>query len=323
LRPDIDAALTHAPGASGHVVLAPLAEVVALRLTAEDARRFADAVDRDVTTDRWVVAGAAQAAFVAGDMARVGRLCAAPDEGEVPWLARWVDGSVPLFNGDPGESRRRLATAAAAVTDRWEYVFLAAAAAFAAANAGDDDAVDAAALVVDAARELANPSALSWALCAAGTALTERDPAAALAAYEEAVALAAGVANQVATGLAGPRLAALRDRAVPEVIAEQLAAWKRHGNRSHAVELVASAIPVLASAQRFDTIATLVATIGDASGFDLHLPSERARIDAAVTAARAALGEERFGIARRAAASLGVDDAVAIAARALQQISGA
>jgi predicted ATPase/DNA-binding SARP family transcriptional activator len=323
LRPDIDAALSHSPGTPGHAVLAPLAEVVAMRLTAEDASRFVDAVDRDRARDRWVVAGAAQAAFVAGDMARVGRLCATPEGGDVPWLARWVHGSVPLFNGDPDESRRRLATSAAAVTDRWEHAFLSAAAAFAAANAGDDDAVDAAAAVVDAARELGNPTALSWALCAVGTALTERDPGAALDAYEEAVALAAGVANQVIAGLAGPRIALLRDLSVPEVLAEQLAAWQRHGNRSHAVELVARAIPLLAGAQRFDAVATLVAAIGDASGFDLQLPSERARIDAAVATARSALGEERFGTARREAASLGVDDAVAMAARALQQISDA
>ena len=88
LRPDIEAALSHSPGARGHAVLAPLAEVVAMRLTAEDASRFVDAVDRDRATDPWVVAGAAQAAFVAGDMARVGRLSAAPQAGEIPWLAR-------------------------------------------------------------------------------------------------------------------------------------------------------------------------------------------------------------------------------------------
>ena len=182
--------------------------------------------------------------------------------------------------------------------------------------------MDAAAVVVDAARELGNQTALSWALCAAGTALTERDPAAALDAYEESVALAAGVANQVTAGLAGPRIALLRNLSVPEVLAEQLAAWQRHGNRSHAVELVARAIPLLVGAQRFDTVATLVAAIGDASGFELQLPSERARIDAAVAAARFALGEERFGAARREAASLGVDAAVAIAAGELHQIAG-
>lgn len=323
LRPDVDGTLSHSPGASGHAVLAPLAEVVALRLTAEDASRFAGAVGRDRVTDRWVVAGAAQAAFVAGDMVRVGRLCAEPEGDEIPWLERWVHGSVPLFEGDPGESRRRLAASAAAVTDRWEHLFLSAAAAFAAANAGDDDAVDAAAAVVDAARELANPSALSWALCAAGGALTERDPAAARDAYEEAVALATDVANQVSAGLARPRLAALRNLSVPEAIAEQLAAWQRHGNRAHAVELVASAIPVLADARRFDTVATLAAAIGDASGFDVQLPSERTRIAAAVATARSALGEERFRVAHEAAASLDVDGAVAVAARALEQISGA
>lgn len=323
LRPDIDAALSHPPDPSAEAVLAPLAEAVALRLTAEDAGRFADAVDRGPATDRWVVAGAAQAAFVAGDVARVARLCAAPDGDDVPWLERWVHGSVPMFDGDPGESRRRLAASAAVVTDRWEHVFLSAAAAFAAAHAGDDDAVDAAAAVVEAARELANPSVLSWALCAEGAALTESDPAAARDAYEEAVALAAGVANQVTAGLARPRLAALRNLSVPEAIAEQLAAWQRHGNRAHAVELVASAIPVLADARRFDTVATLAAAIGDASGFDMQLPSARARIAAAVATARSTLGEERFRVAQQAAASLGVDDAVAVAARALQQISGA
>jgi predicted ATPase len=283
LRPDVLAALARADPASRSELLAPLAELLAVRATAEDARAFTDAVARDGVTDPWVLAGAAQAAFVSGDLERSGALCrdaehAATAAGrDVPWVVRWLAGSVPLFTGDPGRSRQLLEEAVGAVADPWERIFLQSALAFSAANAGDDDAVELAAAAVGAARDLGNPTCLSWALCASGAALTEVDPAAALTDYEEALAQALAVANQVTAGVVRPRIAALRTRASADVVTRALVAgleeWQRRGNRAHATELVATAIPVLAAANEHETVAALSGAVGDASGFHSSFPA--------------------------------------------------
>ena len=301
-----------------------------MRLTVEDAAELTAAVERLGVDDPWVLAGAAQAAFVSGDLQRSGTLCRKVEEQassgvSVPWLVRWVHGSIPMFTGDAAASRRRFEASLEAVSDPWERAFLRTAVAFSAANNGDDDAAALASDTVATARELGNPTCLSWALCAFGAALTEDDPAAALDAHEEALALALAVANQVTAGLARPRIAALRSRlstgSMPRALAAELDEWQRRGNRSHAAELVALAMPVLVAAQDHRTVAVLVGAVGDAAGFGLQLPSERDRIATAVATARAELGARGFAAARVEGGRMGVDAAVTLARSALRHIA--
>lgn len=329
LRPDAAAALARADPAERALVLAPLADLLAFRLTAEDAAEFDRAITRDDAADPWVIAGAAQAAFVRGDLDLVAQRCRVAEEraaahDHVPWLVRWLDGSIPLFLGDAAASRRRLDEALADTTDPWERTFLRAAVAFAAANAGTPDAVAVASSAVDEARDLGNPSCLSWALCASGAALNATEPDTALEAYEEAVALATEVANQVTAGLARPRIAVLRARGSATLargVAAQLADWQRLGNRSHASELIALAIPLIGTAGQHETVAELVGSVGDSAGFGLQLPGDQARIADAVAAAETALGRSRFAAARAKGARVSVDEATDAARVALERLA--
>ena len=197
-------------------------------------------------------------------------------------------------------------------------------AAFAAAHHDERRGAALARQALGAARELGNPTCLAWALSALGAASSESDPVAARDALEEGVALAAMTSNQAVLGVARPRLAALRsggDGQTSRALLDELEEWQRRANRSHASELLARSIPVLATSGRHRAVAQLFGAVGSLAGFGLQLPAERRRIERAIDEARSVLGEGSFAEHAAEGAALPFDGVVEIAGAALEDIA--
>lgn len=310
------------------LVLPAIAELFSFQPSAEDGRALRRAVD-DGTTDAWILAGAAQAALVVGDPATTAALCergrGASGPGEVPWLISWVEGGIDLFVGRFRTARLQYEAAARQTDDPWARAFFTAGAAHAGLYAGDADAHAPCVAALDAAEHLGNPSCLAFALVAMGTALVDDDRELARTRLSAAQDHAAAVGNQVMLEAARLRAAEARadsPREAARSLVRALDGYAVRGNRAHAAEIVARALPLLAAHGDLRSVVVLHAAIRNAPGGAMRLPAEHRQVTDAVAAARTGLGSGRYDDLCEEGAALRFDDLVDLARERLVLLSG-
>nr|WP_221382113.1 BTAD domain-containing putative transcriptional regulator [Actinoplanes polyasparticus] len=190
-----------------------------------------------------------------------------------------------------------------------------------------DEAVAAAGSAVDLAVSTGNPGARAEALYALGEALGDSDPDRALSLLAEAAEVAATVDERLFQGAAETAAVAIGSRhgdpaAALSAFREVLAMWRRVGNDTLRAAALRNLVVLLVRVGADETAVLVDAALPPADVY----PAEQARLDRARAAAGERLGADRVAILRRRGALLppaGVHDEASRAINAaLSRIAG-
>lgn len=167
------------------------------------------------------------------------------------------------------------------------------------------EAIAAATLAVEIADEAGNPGARAEARYGLGEALADREPERALEVLDEAAALAQSVDDRLFQGAARTAAVAIRSRhgdpaAALAAFADVLALWRRAGNDTLQAAALRNLVVLLVRVGEDETAVLVDAALPPA---DLY-PAEAARLARARRAAAERLGADRVAAVERRAAIL-------------------
>ena len=277
------------------------------------AERAVDTAVRSSARERRAVL--ATAAFEATNLAQydlaLSRAAAARLDGVAadsiaPGLLSFAENWFVAQQGDQLTAMRASCEAAdelmRAGTDAFGLVMLHCAASFYAMGAGDLVTARAQAeSALELARRMGNPSAVSSALFNLGRSIEHDDPARALDAFEQAIALGRAGATPVMIGPALVGVARLRShmqdrRAALETLHEAISYSNDVGWRPLLAEVLGPGAEILLRVGEGATATVLVGSLLDGALAMLNLSLERnASLERALTAAREEFGDEQFG----------------------------
>jgi predicted ATPase/class 3 adenylate cyclase len=175
------------------------------------------------------------------------------------------------------------------------------------------------------ARAIANPSTLAYALLAYGWARSADDPAAALGALDESIALCRQGANPVVFGIALPLAACTRvrtgDLAHPaRDLREGVARSHQTGSRALFFFGVWNGIELLTALNRYTEAAVFDGIVSTGFSTEWRAATAWTHQRAATARARAAYGPKRYGAAFQVGAAMTYDQAVEHTHRVLDDL---
>jgi predicted ATPase/class 3 adenylate cyclase len=274
------------------------------------AERAVDVASRSRVRERTAVLGAA--AYEASNLAQhalvASRASDALRDGVdadsiAPGIASFAAVSIVWQQGDQPEAVRLSIEAAQTLehagTDTFGIVMHRCAASYFAVEAGDfATGRQQAAHALDLARQIENPSATMSALCNLARSSEHDDPANALDAFEQAIALGHAGATQLMMGDALLGVARLRTHDRPAALAalgEAIACATRVGFRPMGTEVVAGAAEVLLRIGEYSTATVLAGSLLEGALAWIMMSGERnAELERALVAARAQLGADQY-----------------------------
>jgi tetratricopeptide (TPR) repeat protein len=179
----------------------------------------------------------------------------------------------------------------------------------------------------DAVRASGNPSALAWWNFVVGEARVDSDPAAALAAYTAAIAHASRADNRLLVMLARSSAVTLLDaKGSPSTALSELGLvldqWADLGNTASQWWILLSLAVLLAGIGEDRDAALLAGAVLTNRGHQPALARDQRRLEDALAAVRARLGDDAAEAALAEGARLSFDDAVTRARRLIRTLAG-
>ena len=189
----------------------------------------------------------------------------------------------------------------------------------------DSDARAEAEVALRRARELGNPSALAAALCAQGAALADREPDAALAAFDECIALGRQGANQSMFSMALSYASSVRARSgdlrrAARELREGVEGSQQIGSRSAFYSALWSGVETLTALDHWVDAGVFDGIVGTGMPEESRAGAGDVARRAAAAQARAVLGPERYDEAVRTGAAMTYEQAVEHTLRVLDDL---